>query len=360
MRKPFQYPSVPAIAAATTLALVPAACEDTAAPADPVFEEGTITIDASSHNAPAYLSLADGGSLVTAPDASSTAWHMSFQRFAVRLNGGVSGAGSVAGANLGNNAALTEEEVVGLAEADGDSAFQAVGEDDIAGATFVEDDLMPDPGASWFGFDGRAGTLVANPRAAWKVQEGSGRGHAVFRVAELTMQGQRPVGLVVEYRRQDPGGALGEAQTVAVDLARGPGYVSFSQVRALGPGEVQGPNACAWDIGATPALAIEVNADCDVGTFPLATTENFTALTTAADAPKYGGFLSAVGGAFPATVDDATGAFWYNIEGGNRLWPTYNVFLVRTGQEVYKVQITSYYAADGESGFPTVRFLRLR
>lgn len=360
MRNRFQYPSFAAATAATILSLVPAACEDTVAPPDDVFEEGTITVDASSHRAPAYLSLADGGTVVTSPDAASTAWHMSFQRFAVRLNGGVSGAGSVAGANLRNNAALTQEQVAALDAADGESAFQAVTADDIAGATFVEDDVVPDPGASWFQFDGRAGTLVANPGAAWKVQEGSGRGHAVFRVSELTMQGQRPVGLVVEYRRQDPGGALGEAETVALDLTRGPAYVALANGRALGAGEVQGQNACAWDLGATPALEIEVNADCDGGTFPLAADDDFAALTTAADAPKYGGFLSAVGGAFPAAVSDASGTFWYNIEGGNRMWPTYNVFLVRDGQQVYKVQITSYYSADGASGFPTVRFLRLR
>lgn len=361
MRNSIQYPCyVAAMAAATMISLVPAACEDTVATPDEVFEEGTITIDASSLDGPAYLSLADGGTLTNSPDAASTAWHMSFRRFAVRLNGGVSGPGSVAGTNLRNNAMLTQEEVAALDEADGDSAFQAVTADDIAGATFVEDDVVPDPGASWFRFDGRAGTVVANPGAAWKVQEGSGRGHAVFRVAELTMQGQRPVGLVVEHRRQDPGGALGDPRPVAVDLTRGPGYVALAEGRALGPGQVQGPNACAWDLGATPALTIEVNADCGAGTFPLAATEDFTALTTAADAPKYGGFLSAVGGAFPATVDNARGTFWYNINGGNRLWPTYNVFLVRTGQEVYKVQVTSYYSAGGESGFPTVRFLRLR
>ena len=360
MRNRFQYPSFAAATAATILSLVPAACEDTVAPPVEVFEEGAITVDASSYGASAYLSLADGGTVVTSPGAASTAWHLSLQRFTVRLNGGVTGAGSVAGANLRNNAELTQEDVAALDADAGESAFQAVTVDDIAGATFVEDDVVPDPGASWFRFDRGSGTVVANPRAAWKVQEGSGRGHAVFRVSELTMQGQRPVGLVVEYRRQDPGGALGEARTVALDLTQGPAYVALSQGRALGAGEVQGPNACAWDLGATPALEINVNADCDGGTFPLGATDDFTALTTAADAPKYGGFLSTIGGAFPVSVGDAGGIFWYNIEGNSRMWPTYNVFLVRDGQQVYKVQITNYYSADGTSGFPTVRFLRLR
>ena len=59
-------------------------------------------------------------------------------------------------------------------------------------------------------------------------------------------------------------------------------------------------------------------------------------------------------------VDDASGVFWYNIEGNNRLWPTFNVFLVEIGTAVYKVQVTDYYSATGASGFPTVRFEQLR
>ncbi len=360
MYKKTRFRPAAALAVAAVVPFLSSACEDTVAPSGRTFEEGVITIDASSSGEAAYLNLTDGR-LVTAPGAdTSTAWHMSFLRFNVRLNGGVSGPGSVMGANLGNHSALTKEQVAALGEADGDSAFQAVTVDDVAGATFVEDDVAPDAGASWFRFDGRAGTIVANPGAAWKVREGSGRGHAVFRVKSLTMQGRRPVGLVVEYRRQDPEGVLGEADTVAVDLTRGPGYVDFRGGRALGPAEVQGPGACAWDIGTTPVPAIDVNADCNAGTFPLGAAEDFTALTTAADAPKYGGFLSAIGGAFPATVDDASGTFWYDIQGGSRLWPTYNVFLVRAGEEVWKVQLTSYYKEDGASGFPTVRFLQLR
>ena len=67
-----------------------------------------------------------------------------------------------------------------------------------------------------------------------------------------------------------------------------------------------------------------------------------------------------ISGAFPSTVDDASGVFWYNIRENSRMWPTYNVFLVRVDDQVYKVQITNYYDAAGASGHPTVRFLRLR
>lgn len=97
---------------------------------------------------------------------------MAFRRISVRLNGGVSGPGSVAGYNLGTNA-----------------------------DAFVEDGLAPDPGSTWFRFELRIGRSVADPRAAWKVLEGSGRGDALFRVTELRTEGPRPLGLETEFRR---------------------------------------------------------------------------------------------------------------------------------------------------------------
>ncbi len=333
-----------------------AACESEVTAPPEAFEEGAITIDATSPLASAYFSLADGGALLTPSDpAGSTDWHMAFRRISIRLNGGVAGPGSVVGVNLGNNAELSAEQVVALTEADGEAAFLAVSDADIPdAASFAEDGLAPDPGASWFRFDFLSGTLVANPGAAWKVRESSGRGYAVFRIAALEMEGQRPVGATVEFRRHDPNGTLADAETLAVDLRRGPAFLSF----ANGPAAT--PAGCGWDMGVTPDLTIEINADCGAGTFPLDVTDDFAALARADDAPDYGGFLSVVGGAFPSTVDDARGVFWYNIREGSRMWPTYNVFLVRVDQQVYKVQVTGYYSATGDSGHPTLRYQRLR
>ena len=334
-----------------------ASCESEVTAPEEVFEEGEVAIDASSPVNFAYLSLADGGTLLSPTDPNtSTDWHMGFRRFLVRLNGGVAGPASVSAVNLGNNANASSDAIVALTPEDGVAAFQAVTEADIPDASaLVEDGLAPDPGASWFRFDGRTGTLVANPGAAWKMREGSGRGHAVFRVSALEMQGQQPIGLTLEYRRQDPGGTLGAVETVDVSLARGPAFVDFQQ----GSPNHQ-PQGCAWDLAATPDLSIEINAACGAGTFPMDPTEDFTVLQHANDAPEYGGFLSVISGAFPATVSDASGVFWYNIQENSRMWPTYNVFLVRAEEEVYKVQIFDYYDAAGTSGHPSVRFQRLR
>lgn len=334
-----------------------AACEsEVAAPEEEeIFEEGEVSLDASSPVDFVYLNLAEGALVTPADPTASTDWHMAFRRFSVRLNGGVAGPGSVAGYNLENNGGMAAEQVAALTADEGRASFEAVTEADIpAASSFVEDGLAPDPGASWFRFDGQSGTLVANPGAAWKVRESSDRGFALFRVSAIRMQGQRPLGVEIEYRRQDPGGALGASQTAVADLSRGPAFVGFAGA------DMPRPDSCDWDIGISPEFSILINGACGAGTFPLDATQDFTAQARADDAPDYADFLSVISGAFPPGVDDATGTFWYGIQENNRMWPTYNVFLVAAGPEVYKVQVFDYYNATGTSGFPSVRFQRLR
>ncbi|MEK9502626.1 HmuY family protein [Gaopeijia maritima] len=330
------------------------ACEDEVTAPDDDYVEGSISIDASSQTEFVYLSLDGDGSVLTVADpASSTEWDLAIRRYSAKLNGGVAGPGSVRGANLANNAGATAEQVLAFTPADGEAAFEAVTEADIAGATFRADGLIEDNGGPWFRFDGQAGTLVANPGAAWKIATADG-GHGLFRVIELNMAGQAPLGATVEVRYQAPGGALGAASEVEIDFSQGPGFVDISA------GALGAPGGCDWDFSVAPSFSIDINTDCSAGTFPLDATEDFTQLAAADDAPEYGPFLSTISGALPATISDASGLFWYGLEGNNRMWPTYNVFLVEVDGAVYKLQVTDYYSATGESGHPTLRFQRLR
>jgi len=338
---------------ALLLPLTHLACEDDAAAPGEEFLEGTLTVDASSPSEFVYVSLSDGAVVTPSDAATSTGWDVAIRRFSVRLNGGVSGPGTVSGLSLGNNAGLTDTEVVALMGSDGETAFAAVTESDIPATGFEVDGLVPDPGASWFRFDPQAGTLVANPGAAWKALE-SGGGFALFRVSDLVISGQSASSITIEHRHQDAAGTLGTVQSTTLDLTGGAAYT------ALSDGSLHDVATCDWDVGVTPELSFEINDACGSGTFPLDVTEDFTQVTAADDAPEYGGFLATLSGAFPATVDDASGIFWYNIEGNNRLWPTFNVFLVQTPVGIYKVQIADYYDATGQSGFPLIRYQQLQ
>ena len=329
------------------------ACESDATAPDPGFIEGQVTIDATSATNFVYVSLETGSVVTVADPTTSTAWDIAFRRFSTKLNGGVAGPGGVAGFSLATYSDATAEEVVAFTPADGEAAFEAVTEAHIAGATFTEDGLIEDVSGPWFRFSPQAGTLVANPGAAWRVRAADG-GFALFRVAALQMAGQAPLGLTVEYRHQPESGTLGATGSVAVSFAQGPAHIDLST------GTIVQPAGCNWDVRVTPQFGIEFNAACSAGSFPMDATEDFTAVTTASGAPAYGPFLATISGAIPNAIEDASGIFWYNIEGNNRLWPTYNVFLVRRGEAVYKVQVTDYYNTSGASGFPTIRFQRLQ
>lgn len=335
------------------LAMFLLACESEVTAPEPQFEPGEVQLDASSATDFAYLSLETGNVVSIADPSTSTDWDIAIRRFSVKLNGGVAGPGGVTASSLGTHADATSDEVLAFTPATGESAFDAVTEESIAGATFTADGLIEDATGSWFRFSPQAGTLVANPGAAWRVREADG-GYALFRVSVLQMAGQAPLGATIEYRHQASSGTLGATGTVAISFAQGAGHVDLSA------GAVVQPNGCNWDLRITPAFAIEFNTACSAGSFPLDATEDFTALATASGAAEFGPFLSAISGAIPNTVDDAAGIFWYNILGDNRLSPTFNVFLVKRGEAVYKVQVTDYYSATGASGFPTIRFHRLR
>ena len=336
-----------AVLAATLFAL--AACGDDDEEARPA----QITIDASSRTDFAFFSLTDGREVSVADARTSVEWEVALRRFSAKLNGGVAGPGNVSGYNVSNNSDASGEQVAALSPEDADAAFGAVTEADIDQATFVFDSLIPDPGASWFNFSPQAGTLVANPSAAWQVREADG-GFAIFRVSELEMAGMQSLGASIEFRHQDAGGALGQMGSVTIDFAQGPGLVDFSS------GSTVAVDGCNWDLTLTPTLSIDFNTDCNAGSFPLDSAADFSALTTAADAPEYGGFLAAISGAIPNSVDDATAVFWYDIQDQNILWPTFNVFLINTGSAIYKLQFLKYYNTADVSGYPTIRYVRLR
>jgi hypothetical protein len=338
--------------AALCLSTMLSACEGETTGIGDVPVEGEVTIDASNPTAFSYFTFADGGSIVSVSDpSSSTEWDMAFRRFTVKLNGGVSGPGAVSGVNLENNASLDSAAVLALTPADAESAFAAVTEDDIAGTTFAEDGLVADPSA-WLSF-GQMGP-VANPTEAWKVRLADGE-HGVMRAVGLALGPS--VTATFEVRHQASGGSLGAIDSVTVDISAAAAFID------LETGSAVTPAGCNWDVQVMPLsgdLDVTVNDACSAGTFPLDVSEDFSAITAADDAPEYGAFLAVTAGAFPASFSGPEGVFWYNLDGSMRLFPTQNVFLVRVGTAVYKLQITDYYNQTGDSGFPTVRFEQIQ
>ncbi len=342
-----------ALRSLSVLLILPAiACESSSSGPDAPNAPGLIEVDASSATAFTYLRLSDGATVSVADPVASSAWDLGFRRFAIKLNGGVAGPKSVLGYNLRNNAGATSDEVLAFTPENQQAAFDAVGIADIPVAdSFTAEGLGPDF-SNWFRFDPVSGGLVANPATAWKIRRADGAGYGLIRVKRMVATPTAMDSVTLEYRVQT-GGALGALSEVTIGTAAGANGVS------LATGAAVDPSACNWDVRAGAEFTITVNEGCNVGTFPLDVTQDFTTLTVADDAPEYGPYFSLISGPVPNGSSDPAGPFLYNLAGDNRLSPTFNIYLIQIGTAVYKVQLIGYYSSTGASGFPTVRFARV-
>jgi hypothetical protein len=343
---------------ASALALI--GCEgDSTAPITPLNVVGTTEVDASSTTQFVYFSLSTGSVVSVANPTTSADWDLALRRYEVRLNGGAVGPKGVTGYNLANNAHATAQQILAFTPESQRAAFEAVSTAQIpATGSFIAETLTANP-LGWLSFGAQG--PVANSQAAWKVRRTAGGGYALVRVTALTMAGatQQTATLstvTVEYRYQPAGGALGAAQTAVLSLTGGTPAIDLS-TGATSPGA-----GCGWDLKATADFSFTVNTACNVGTAPLDASQSFTAATRSDDALSYGGFLAGLSGAVPFTsaLDDPAGPFLYNLAGDNRLTPTYNIYLIKVGTAIYKVQLIGYYGATGVSGFPTIRYARIQ
>src|SRR5262249_12004047 len=118
---------------------------------------------------------------------------------------------------------------------------------------------------------------------------------------------------------------------------------------------------CNWDLSINPnTLDMTVNTGCNVGTHPGPASPAFAAATSASAASLYGPYLAGITGPIPNSITDPSAPFRYNLQGNNRLHPTFNTYLIKQGSTVYKVQVINYYSASGASGWPTLRFARIK
>ncbi|MHB1330253.1 MAG: HmuY family protein [Gemmatimonadales bacterium] len=348
------------VVAGLAVAAALAGCESDSTGPDPELPSGTVTIDASSNTSFVYVDLSTGQPVAVSNPSASSAWDLAVRRYEVRLNGGISGPKGLTGVNLANNENATNEQILAFTADNQKAAFDAIGPTSIpAEASFVSERVEANP-LSWLTF-GPQGP-VANALAAWKVKRSSNGGHALFRVIQVTVGGSSQqnatlISATVEWRYQAPNGTLGTKQTTIVPVGTGSVALDF------GTGTTGAATGCGWDIRFDPAsFAIVPNVACGAGTFPLDAAQSFDGVTTAADASEYGAFLSGRVGVVPfsAALEDKKGPFLYNLAGDNRLSPTFNIYLVKAGNAVFRVQLINYYSAPGASGHITLRYAQIQ
>lgn len=345
-RGPARHSLVPAATLALLLAATAACARDEAvAPLEPVA--GTVTVDASAGWV--YLSL-DDGALVTPPNpATSTAWDMAFSATNVMLNGGHAGPGGVTGYCLCQNSAANPSPATILAYtpaselADFDAVSRSVAP---AAASFVSDDLNPAI-SGWYGGSGASATPTAG--RSWQLRLRDGTSYAKLRVAAI--QGATlatPGSVTLEYAVQPTAaGQLGATTTLTVPVP-----ASGARVDLLG-GAITS-SASDWDLlfdGWTIRLNGGVSGSAKAAA--ALATEPFASITTGVTAAQAYRSDSYAG------VFAAHPWYAYDLAGDHGISPTFDVYLLRRGNQLYKVQLTGYYGPAGESRRIGVRYARL-
>ena len=339
-RRPCALP----LASVLSAVFIASACSsgELQAPPDPV--EGTLTVDASTDWA--FASLGDESVVSVADPASSAAWDIGLNATRVMLNGGAAGPGAVIGHCLCQNAGASDADIIAMT-ADGELAdFDAVTSADIPAETSFESEALLGAINGWYTGSGAA--AAANPDLAWLLRLQDGTSYAKLRVTTLAGPTADHAGQVtLEFAVQATAeAAFGPTQTITLDAS------TLAQVDLNTASTT--PDDGTWDLsleGFTLRTNSGVSGSGAVGATP--SPEPFAAVTTAAvDSRAY-------------QVDGFAGVFashpWYkyNLTGENIIHPTFDVYLVKRGADVYKVQLIDYYSAAGEPRHISFRYAKL-
>ena len=144
---------------------------------------------------------------------------------------------------------------------------------------------------------------------------------------------------------------LGSTTTVrsAVDPAASADWdLAFQRTTVTVNGGTSGPagmvaHCLCQNVGATSAAIMAMTPESELADFDAVTVDQ----------------IPAAGSAWAADTFDQSRWYRYNLDGNHQIWPTYDVYLVKRGEEVYKVQVTGYYRADGDPRHITFRYARL-
>jgi HmuY protein len=342
------------LSAAAMLLALSACGESETTPGDPITDTGLVLnqvvtagpLNASSTDSLVYFSF-ETRTLV--PRIGQ--WDIALRRFEVRVNGGVTGNAGMTGYSFGNNKSATAAQVLAFTNVNTLATFDSIRDTRIPADSFFKADRLILNANAFLNLG--TGVPTANTAAFWKVRRSNGS-FALMRVTAIAFTGRALTSVSFEARTQT-GTTLGAPRAFTITTGSTP--VSID----LASGTAVTPSGCNWDVLLTPAAyEIAVNTSCSAGTYPGSATPGFAATSAAGDAPEYAPYLSVLTGPIPNSIEDVSGPFRYDLNGDQRLTPTFNTYLIRNGAKIYKMQVVGYYGTSGAGGFPTLRYARIR
>ena len=326
-----------------------AACDQNGPTGPGVESEQTITVNAATNWA--YLSVtgASASELTLADAGSNPLWDIAFNATSVRLNGGASGPGGVTGYCLCRTAKDTAS-LRAMTAANQLAAFNAVTAADVPADSAFKSDALAPAISGWWSYNPIAHTVTANSGRLFLVRTADGNSWAKLRVISIANATQTTAGTVtIEYAVQSAkGAALGGTQTATFDVPAS-GSVTFDlQTGAVG--------SAGWDISFS-GYDIRVNGGVSGSgsAAALAMDAPFASVTDPSAPPATTFRTDGFGGVF-----EAQRWYRYNITGSdNQIWPTFDVYLIKRGSQVFKLQLINYYGANGEARQITLRYAKV-
>lgn len=344
----------------------------------------TATLDATSYDDYTYYDLTNGEviALTEAEAASSTEWHIAFRRSTIKLNGGTSGPGSVAGAVVAEQAdfytSSGDPDANVFLNATADSELEHLEATYTVPSSLVEDELVTmlegsgdvmgtqmDLGWYWYNFMTHQTSL--NDTNGWLLRSGEGDSYARFRATALTYDSDDGLDVTFAFDVQVSG--TSQISTTAQFMA----HVDSTGGETCFDFDTNATVACsgtAWDL----KMGIEgyswylhsnggLSGEGDGAAFGPVTwagdLEDYTSATSTPDGTNI---------AFLYSADSSSGVFesdsWYayNLTGTHKLHPNYRVYWIDTDADdadapKYLLQVTGYYSDVGVSGNPSIRWM---
>ena len=324
-----------------------AACssDDVIAPPPPV--EGTVTVDAATDWV--YFDLESEALVTPTPSAGeSEAWDIAFNVTNVMLNGGEAGPGGVVGYCVCQNAGATDEQVLAMTAESELADFGAVTAVP-AGATWAEDVLTP-AFTGWY--TGTGAAAVADPSRSFLVRLDGGTRYAKVHVTDIDGPTAAAPGTVtIDFAVQSASDAeFGPTVSQSYEVtADGTTWIDIDPQEGV-------PIGTGWDLkleGWSVSLNGGPSGPGQAGVITTGTP--FDEITTA--------FIDGVA----YRTDSYTGVFgasrWYrydiDVDTPNRISPTFEVYLIKRGDTVYKIQLLDYYGTTGAPRQITFRYERI-
>ena len=330
-----------------TAALLTTACDDeTAGPGG--GEAGTLTVNTSEGWAFVAFEGGQATEVTVSEPTASTEWDIAFNATRVMLNGGAAGPRGVGGFCICQNNGASDAEVMAMTSASELADFEQVTQTEPPQDAGWEYDELTPAIDEWYVYNPTTHVVSAASSNVFAVRTSSGTSFAKLRVIDIANATQQHAGDVsIEFAHQAvAGGAFAATDTVVLDASTGE-RVNLATGAVVTTG--------GWDLevsGWTIRLNGGVSGSGNAGAY--LTDVSFEELLDAGAAPSGAFSRDGYEGVF-------SGAPWYryNIDGQHTIFPTYQVYLLDTPDGVYKVQLTGYYSATGETRHITFRYEQL-